>query len=72
VDKNNSCYSKKSGIPLKIVKRKFKDCLLVTDGSGDCCGAKLARIPCILIQPRKIPLFLFDKQAKMCHYGVNQ
>lgn len=40
MDKTNCKFHKITGIPLKKIKDKFPNCILVTDGKKDCIGAK--------------------------------
>jgi len=53
ISKTNCRFSKKTGIPLRKIKAKFKDCILITDSKDDCRGADLAGIPFILVKPRQ-------------------
>jgi predicted HAD superfamily phosphohydrolase YqeG len=47
-----SCrFSKKTGIPFKKIKAKYKNCLLIADSQTDFVGAKLAQIPALIIKP---------------------
>lgn len=50
VDKNNCRFSKKTGIPFRKIKAKYEDCLLITDSQTDLVGAKLAKIPALVVQ----------------------
>ncbi|MFA7209378.1 MAG: HAD family hydrolase [Parcubacteria group bacterium] len=52
-DKTICRFSKKTGIPFRKIKSKFKDCVLVSDSENDCKGAALVEIPFILIQPKQ-------------------
>jgi phosphoglycolate phosphatase-like HAD superfamily hydrolase len=51
VDKNSCRFSKKTGIPFKKIKAKYKNCLLIADSQTDFVGAKLAQIPALIIKP---------------------
>ena len=53
VDKTTCRFSKKTGIPFKKIKSKFKDCILVSDSRADCKGADLIKIPFILVEPKQ-------------------
>ncbi|KKP33094.1 MAG: hypothetical protein A2312_03645 [Candidatus Staskawiczbacteria bacterium RIFOXYB2_FULL_32_9] len=48
IDKSNCRFSKKTGIPFNMIKKKFNDCLLITDSRNDCTGAVLVKVPFIL------------------------
>lgn len=50
ISKDTYRFSKKSGIPFKKLKSRFKDCIVVTDSKNDCKGAQKAKIPYILIR----------------------
>ena len=52
-DKATCRFSKKTGIPFRKIKSKFKDCVLVSDSKADCKGATLAKIPFILVKPKQ-------------------
>ncbi|OGD66877.1 hypothetical protein A3F08_03430 [Candidatus Berkelbacteria bacterium RIFCSPHIGHO2_12_FULL_36_9] len=39
LDKSNCRFAKKTGIPYKIIKRRFNNCLVITDSKNDCLGA---------------------------------
>ncbi|MDO8529670.1 MAG: HAD hydrolase-like protein [bacterium] len=53
IDKTTCRFSKKTGIPFKRVKSKFKDCVLISDSKTDCNGARLTKIPFILVKPKQ-------------------
>ena len=53
INKSNYRFSKKTGLPFLKIKKKYPDCLLVTDSQDDCIGAKLAKIPYMKIIPGK-------------------
>ncbi len=53
VDKNNCRFSKKTGIPLKKIKSRYKDCILITDSDSDGTGASKASIRFIKIKPNQ-------------------
>lgn len=52
-DKTTCRFSKKTGIPFRKIKSKFKDCVLVSDSEADCKGATLAKISFILVKPKQ-------------------
>jgi len=52
-DKTTCRFSKKTGIPFRKIKSKFKDCVLVSDSKVDCKGATLAKIPFVLVKPKQ-------------------
>ncbi len=52
-DKTTCRFSKKTGIPFRKIKSKFKDCVLISDSKTDCSGAILAKIPFILVKPKQ-------------------
>ncbi len=58
IDKTRYPFSKKTGLPFKKIKRKFPDCLCITDSMSDCEGAQLARISFIQIKPSQAILHL--------------
>jgi len=58
IDKTSCRFSKTTGIPLKRIKAKFEDCLLVTDTVSDCEGAVKAKIPYQLIKSNSFVPFL--------------
>ncbi len=45
-------FSKKTGIPFRIIKSKFEDCVLISDSKDDGRGAALAKIPFVLVKPK--------------------
>lgn len=49
INKNNCRFSKKTGIPFKKIKKQYKNCILITDTQSDCDGAKLSKIPYLLV-----------------------
>lgn len=53
ISKTNCRFSKKTGIPLRKIKAKFKDCILITDSKDDCHGAVLAGISFVLVKPKQ-------------------
>ena len=53
VDKSRCRFSKKTGIPFKKIKKKFDDCLLVTDSQVDGEGAFKAGIEFMKVKPRQ-------------------
>lgn len=53
VDKTICRFSKKTGVPFRKIKSKFKDCVFISDGEGDCAGAALALVPFVLIKPEQ-------------------
>lgn len=53
IDKMACRFSKKTGIPFRKIKSKFKDCVLISDSKTDCEGATFARIPFILVQSKQ-------------------
>lgn len=52
-DKTACRFSKKTGIPFRKIKSKFKDCVLFSDSKADCSGAVLAKVPFILVKPKQ-------------------
>lgn len=50
VDKTTCRFSKKTGIPFRIIKSKFNDCILISDSKTDCKGADLMKIPFVLVK----------------------
>lgn len=40
ISKTNCKLPKITGVPFQIIKRKYSDCILVTDSDNDCLGAK--------------------------------
>jgi phosphoglycolate phosphatase-like HAD superfamily hydrolase len=56
LDKSSCAYPKHTGIPLRRIKVKCGDCILITDSPKDRKGAGLAKMPCKLIRPgQRIP-----------------
>lgn len=53
IDKTTCRFSKKTGIPFRKIKSKYKDCVLISDGKADCAGAILAQMLFILIKPKQ-------------------
>ncbi len=51
LNKSNYRFSKRTGLPFKKLKTIFPDCVLVTDGEGDCDGAKKAGVDFLKILP---------------------
>lgn len=54
VDRTTCRFSKKTGIPFRKIKSKFKDCVFVSDSEADCRGATLAQVPFILVKQKQI------------------
>jgi FMN phosphatase YigB (HAD superfamily) len=61
IDKSNCRFSKKTGIPFNMIKKKFNDCLLITDSKNDCTGAVLVKVPFILLGGEIV--------FRFCHFG---
>lgn len=51
INRDNYRFSKGSGLPYKIIKRREGECVVVTDSKIDCLGAKKAGIDYSLILP---------------------
>lgn len=58
LDKTRYPFSKKTGLPFKKIKRRFRDCVCITDRLSDCEGTQLARISFIQIKPSQAILHL--------------
>ncbi|MDO8584281.1 MAG: hypothetical protein Q7R83_03835 [bacterium] len=52
VDRNNCRFRKKTGMPYARIKRRFPDCVAVTDSKADVQGAQRAKIPFHLVSSR--------------------
>lgn len=53
INKTTCRFSKKTGIPIRKIKTKFNDCVLVSDSKADGAGATLAQITFILVRPKQ-------------------
>lgn len=53
IDKTRCRFSKRTGIPFKKIKSKFRDCVFVSDSKADRRGATLAKIPTVLVRPKQ-------------------
>ena len=51
LDKSTCRLSKATGIPFRKIQTRFSDCVVITDGAGDCKGAAIAGVPFIRVQP---------------------
>ena len=63
IDKTSCRFSKKTGIPFRKIKSKFKNCILISDSNDDCKGAQLAKVPFVLIEPRQRIVSIVDKHT---------
>ena len=53
IDKTTCRFSKKTGIPFRKIKSRFKNCVLISDSRSDCEGASLAQIPFVIVTPKQ-------------------
>ncbi len=62
----NCRFSKKTGIPLRRIAKRYPDCLLITDSSSDVAGAQKAHVPAVLLQPNaKLTTRGIEKAARL-------
>ncbi len=53
LDKSNYRFSKSTGLPFKKIKKRFQNCVFISDSQNDCDGATKACISFIKIKPRQ-------------------
>jgi hypothetical protein len=54
INKTNYRFPKKTGLPFIKIRKRYPDCVLITDSQTDCDGATIAKIRYIKIKPRQV------------------